>query len=208
MAEPSVAARSFDGEALPHLDTLYRVALRLTADPTLAEDLVQDTMLKAYRSWQQYRPGTNARGWLLTILRNTFINDYRRRKHEPVAMDLEAVEPHALYRSIQDTDPEGNFFSQIVDAKVTDAIDGLPADFREVLALSDIEGMSYAEISETLKIPTSTPTPWKWVTSNRGSQQDESAQLRRGSSSSPGLPETGAHSRSGGGSEDSPRAVP
>jgi RNA polymerase sigma-70 factor (ECF subfamily) len=156
MAESSVAARSFDGEALPHLDTLYRVALRLTADPTLAEDLVQDTMLKAYRSWQQYRPGTNARGWLLTILRNTFINDYRRRKHEPVAMDLEAVEPHALYRSIQDTDPEGNFFSQIVDAKVIEAIDALPTEFREVLALSDIEGMSYAEISETLKIPIGT----------------------------------------------------
>ena len=100
MAEPSAAGRSFDEEALPHLDTLYRVALRLTADPTQAEDLVQDTMLKAYRSWRQYRPGTNARGWLLTILRNTFINDYRRRKHEPVAMDLEAAEPHALYRSI------------------------------------------------------------------------------------------------------------
>ena len=90
MAEPSAAVRSFDDEALPHLDALYRVALRLTADPTLAEDLVQDTMLKAYRSWRQYRPGTNAKGWLLTILRNTFINDYRRRKHEPVAMDLEA----------------------------------------------------------------------------------------------------------------------
>jgi len=157
MAEPSTAAvRSFDEEALPHLDTLYRVALRLTADPTLAEDLVQDTMLKAYRSWRQYRPGTNARGWLLTILRNTFINDFRRRKHEPVAMDLEAVEPHAIYRSVQDTDPEGTFFSQIVDAKVVEAIDALPADFREVLALSDIEGMSYGEIAETLKIPVGT----------------------------------------------------
>ena len=156
MAEPSVAERSFDDEALPHLDTLYRVALRLTADPTMAEDLVQDTMLKAYRSWRQYRPGTNARGWLLTILRNTFINDYRRRKHEPVAMDLETVEPHALYRSVQDTDPEGTFFSQIVDAKVLEAIDSLPTDFREVLALSDIEGMSYGEIAETLKIPVGT----------------------------------------------------
>ena len=82
MAEPSAAVRSFDAEALPHLDALYRVALRLTADPTQAEDLVQDTMLKAYRSWRQYRPGTNAKGWLLTILRNTFINDYRRRKIE------------------------------------------------------------------------------------------------------------------------------
>ncbi|HEX6616980.1 MAG TPA: sigma factor, partial [Gemmatimonadales bacterium] len=73
MAEPSTAPRAFDAEALPHLDALYRTALRLTGDPTRAEDLVQDTMLKAYRSWRQYQPGTNAKGWLLTILRNTFI---------------------------------------------------------------------------------------------------------------------------------------
>lgn len=156
MAEPTAATRSFDDEALPHLDTLYRVALRLTADPSQAEDLVQDTMLKAYRSWRQYRPGTNARGWLLTILRNTFINDYRRRKHEPIAMDLEAAEPHAVYRSMQESDPEGTFFSQIVDDKVIEAIDALPTDFREVLVLSDIEGMSYGEIAETLGIPVGT----------------------------------------------------
>jgi RNA polymerase sigma-70 factor, ECF subfamily len=156
MVEPSAAGRSFDDEALPHLDALYRVALRLTADPSQAEDLVQDTMLKAYRSWRQYRPGTNAKGWLLTILRNTFINDYRRRKHEPVAMDLEAVEPHALDRSIEEVDPEGSFFAQIVDAKVLEAIDALPHEFREVLVLSDVEGMSYAEIAETLQIPVGT----------------------------------------------------
>ena len=156
MAEPTAAGRSFDDEALPHLDALYRVALRLTADPSQAEDLVQDTMLKAYRSWRQYRPGTNAKGWLLTILRNTFINDYRRRKHEPIAMDLEAVEPHALYRSMQESDPEGTFFSQIVDDKVLEAIDALPPDFREVLALSDIEGMTYSEIADTMKIPVGT----------------------------------------------------
>ena len=147
---------SFDAEALPHLDALYRVALRLTGDPTQAEDLVQDTMLKAYRSWRQYRPGTNAKGWLLTILRNTFINDYRRRKLEPVAMDLEAVEPHAIYRAVEDVDPEGTFFSQIVDEKVLEAVDALPPEFREVLVLSDIEGMSYAEIAETLEIPVGT----------------------------------------------------
>jgi len=156
MAEPSTAGRSFDAEALPHLDALYRVALRLTGDPSQAEDLVQDTMLKAYRAWRQYRPGTNAKGWLLTILRNTFINDYRRRKLEPVAMDLEAVEPHALYRAVEETDPEGAFFSKIVDAKVLEAIDALSPEFREVLVLSDIEGMRYAEIAETLQVPVGT----------------------------------------------------
>ena len=156
MAEPTTAGRPFDAEALPHLDALYRVALRLTGDPTQAEDLVQDTMLKAYRSWRQYRPGTNAKGWLLTILRNTFINDYRRRKLEPVATDLETVEPHALYRRVEDVDPEGTFFSQIVDEKVLEAVDALPPEFREVLVLSDMEGMSYAEIAEALHIPVGT----------------------------------------------------
>ena len=156
MAEPSAAGRSFDDEALPHLDALYRVALRLTGDPSQAEDLVQDTMLKAYRAWRQYRPGTNAKGWLLTILRNTFINDYRRRKLEPVAMDLEAIEPHALYRAVEQSDPEGAFFSQIVDAKVLEAVDALPPEFREVLVLSDMEGMRYAEIAEALQVPVGT----------------------------------------------------
>jgi RNA polymerase sigma-70 factor (ECF subfamily) len=125
-------------------------------DPTQAEDLVQDTMLKAYRSWRQYRPGTNAKGWLLTILRNTFINDYRRRKLEPVAMDLEAVEPHSILREMAESDPEGSFFSQIVDEKVLEAIDALPTEFREVLVLSDMEGMSYADIAEALQVPVGT----------------------------------------------------
>ncbi len=156
MAEPSAAGRSFDDEALPHLDALYRVALRLTTDPTQAEDLVQDTMLKAYRSWRQYRPGTNAKGWLLTILRNTFINDYRRRKLEPIAMDLEAAEPHAILREMADSDPEGSFFAQIVDQRVLEAIDALPTEFREVLVLSDMEGMSYADIAEALQVPVGT----------------------------------------------------
>jgi RNA polymerase sigma-70 factor (ECF subfamily) len=157
MAEPSTTSvRSFDDEALPHLDALYRVALRLTGDPARAEDLVQDTMLKAYRSWRQYRPGTNAKGWLLTILRNTFINAYRRGKLEPVAMDLEAIEPHALYRAVESADPEGSFFGRLVDEKVLEAVDALPPDFREVLVLSDMEGMRYAEIAETLQVPVGT----------------------------------------------------
>ncbi|HEX6106220.1 MAG TPA: sigma-70 family RNA polymerase sigma factor [Gemmatimonadales bacterium] len=156
MAERSAAGRTFDEEALPHLDALYRVALRLTGDPSRAEDLVQDTMLKAYRSWRQYRPGTNAKGWLLTILRNTFINDYRRRKLEPVPMDLEAVEPFAIFRDVAEADPEGAFFARIVDEKVIEAIDALPTDFREVLVLSDVEGLSYAEIAAALEVPVGT----------------------------------------------------
>lgn len=156
MTEPITATASFEQEALPHLDSLYRVALRLTGDPSQAEDLVQDTMLKAFRAWSQYRPGTNARGWLLTILRNTFINLYRRRKREPVAMDLEAAEPQAIFRPAEENDPEGSFFSRIVDEKVLEAIDALPTEFREVLVLSDMEGLSYAEIADALGIPVGT----------------------------------------------------
>lgn len=156
MADTPTAAPGFEAEALPHLDSLYRMALRLTSDPSQAEDLVQETMLKAYRAWRQYRPGTNARAWLLTILRNTFINDYRRRKREPVAVDLEAVEPYAIYRDVEQADPEGAFFAQIVDQRVLEAIDRLPPDFRDVLALSDMEGLSYQEIADALEIPVGT----------------------------------------------------
>lgn len=152
----TTAATGFEAEALPHLDSLYRMALRLTGDSSRAEDLVQETMLKAYRAWSQFRPGTNARAWLLTILRNTFINEYRRRKREPIAVDLEAVEPYAIFRDAEQVDPEGAFFAQIVDERVLQAIDHLPPDFREVLALSDMENLSYAEIAETLDIPVGT----------------------------------------------------
>jgi RNA polymerase sigma-70 factor (ECF subfamily) len=156
MAEPSAAGRSFDQEALPHLDALYRVALRLTGDASQAEDLVQDTMLKAFRAWGQYRPGTNARAWLLTILRNTFINEYRKQKREPVPVDIDLVEPYIVRPAGPDTDPEGTFFSRIVDARVLEAVQSLPDEFRDALVLSDMEGLSYAEVAESLEIPIGT----------------------------------------------------
>ncbi len=156
MTQPAAAREAFEAEVLPQLDSLYRLALRLTTDPSRAEDLVQDTVLKAFRSWQSYQPGTSIRSWLFTILRNTFINDYRRRQREPIPMDLEAAEPLAAFRSAEDEDPEGTYFNQIVDAKVLEAIDALPEEFREVLVLSDVENMSYAEIAKVLDRPIGT----------------------------------------------------
>lgn len=156
MTEPAAAREVFEAQLVPQLDSLYRLALRLTTDPSRAEDLVQDTVLKAFRSWQSFRPGTNIRSWLFTILRNTFINDYRRRQREPIPMDLEVAEPMATFRAAEDEDPEGTFFNQIVDAKVLEAIDALPEDFREVLVLSDVENMSYAEIAKMLNLPVGT----------------------------------------------------
>ncbi len=148
--------RSFEEEALPHLDAVYRVALRLSGNETQAEDLTQETMMKAYRSWSQYREGTNARAWLLTILRNTFINEYRRTRRMGPTVDVTEVESFTVFRDVQEVDPEGRFFDNIVDDDVLRAIDALPEEFRETLVLSDIEGLPYAEIAAITEVPVGT----------------------------------------------------
>src|SRR5712692_2914203 len=147
---------SFEQEALVHLDALYRVALRLTGNAADADDLVQETMLKAYRAWDQYEKGTNAKGWLLTILRNSFINEYRRRTRHPETVDVDTIEPYAVFGELQDDDPQGAFFDRIVDDQVLRAIDQLPEQFRETVVLSDVEGMSYEEIARILEVPVGT----------------------------------------------------
>src|SRR5437879_6999190 len=113
---------SFEREALVHLDSLYRVALRLTGNPAEADDLVQETMLKAYRAWHQYEKGTNAKGWLLTILRHAFINEYRRRTRHPETVDLDAIEPVSVFPEVQDEDAKGAFFDHILDVEVQTAL--------------------------------------------------------------------------------------
>ncbi len=152
MSAPAAPAR-FDDEALPHLDLLYRVALRLTGDPAAAEDLVQDTILKALRGWSSFRPGSNARAWLVTILRNQFINGWRRVRRAPSQVDVEAIPEVA---DNHDPDPEGRFFAELVDDEVVAALRALPDDFREVVLLSDLEGLPYAEVAEALHIPVGT----------------------------------------------------
>jgi len=147
---------SFEREALVHLDSLYRVALRLTGNAAEADDLVQETMLKAYRAWHQYEKGTNAKGWLLTILRHAFINEYRRRTRHPETVDLDAIEPFSVFEELQDDDPQGTFFDRIVDDEVLRAIDQLPEQFRETVVLSDVEGLSYEEIARVLDVPVGT----------------------------------------------------
>ena len=147
---------SFEQEALIHLDALHRVATRLTGNTSDADDLVQETMLKAYRAWDQYQRGTNAKGWLLTILRHSFINEYRRRTRHPETVDLDAIEPFAVFDGVQEEDPQGKFFDHIVDDEVLRAIDKLPEQFREAVVLSDVEGMSYEEIARILEVPIGT----------------------------------------------------
>src|SRR2546422_8889060 len=146
----------FEREALVHLDALYRVALRLTGNAADADDLVQETMLKAYRAWHQYQQGTNAKGWLLPILRHALINESRRRTRHPETVDLDAIEPFAVFEDLQEEDPQGRFFDQIVDDEVLRAIDELPEQFREAIVLSDVEGMSYEEVARILSVPIGT----------------------------------------------------
>lgn len=150
---PEAASAVFEEEALPHLDTLYRVALRLTGERAAAEDLVQDTMLRALRAWASFRPGSNARAWLVTILRNQFINGWRSQKRAPSGVDMDSIpEPP----DVGDPDPEGRFFSELVDDEVLRAVDELPDEFRAVLVLSDMEGLPYADIAASLGIPVGT----------------------------------------------------
>ena len=155
-AAPEDRRNSFEAEALPHLDAVYRMALRLAGEQSQAEDLAQETMLKAYRSWHQYKSGTNVRAWLLTILRHTFINQYRKAKRSGPTVDISEIESYSVFHDVQEVDPEGAFFKQIVDDEVLRAIDALPEEFRETLVLSDVEQMSYAEIAEITGVPVGT----------------------------------------------------
>ncbi len=143
----------FEKEVLPHLDTLYRVALRLSGDPAAADDLVQDTVLRALRGWDSFRDGSNARAWLVTILRHQFINGWRSQRRAPQQVDPESVPE---LPDLGDPDPEGRFFSELIDDEVLAALDSLPDDFREVVVLSDLEGLPYAEVAEALEIPVGT----------------------------------------------------
>ncbi len=142
----------FERETQAQLDTLYRFAVLLAHDPIHAEDLVQDTMLKAYRSWHQYRLGSNMRAWLLTILRNTFINDYRKALPGGRLADVTEMERYTIFEDVQPADPEDQFFEQIIDEDILAAIDALPLGFRETLLLNAMESLSYGEIAKITKV--------------------------------------------------------
>lgn len=154
-AEPEPADRAaFEAEALTHLDGLYATALRLTRDPAAAQDLVQDTFVKALRAASRFEPGTNLRAWLFTILHNTFRNDRRDAGRDPVDVDSEAVEEAPL-RAAGD-DPEGRLLRASVGTELKAALDGLPEEYRVAVWLRDAEEFSYADIAAMLGVPIGT----------------------------------------------------
>ena len=155
--------RGFEREALPHMDAVFRFALRLSGSHAEAEDLVQETFLKAFRSWSQYTPGTRCKSWLLTICRNVFLRSRERVRLHREILEREVVFNEASQEVVQpiwamlpSSDPEGEFFSAIVGDVVLNAIDDLPEEYRSAVILSDVEGLSYAEIVEVMGVPVGT----------------------------------------------------
>lgn len=163
MAAPTSKKRSkqFETQVLEHIDLLYAVALRLTRNPADAEDLTQNTVVKALRFHDKFQAGTYIKAWLLTILRNTFINEYRRKSRRPVEVELSGIEaaPETM------PDPEVFFeprkgrrdeLLELVDDPVRKAVEALPEDFREAVIMADLEDMSYKEIADIMKCPLGT----------------------------------------------------
>jgi RNA polymerase sigma-70 factor (ECF subfamily) len=152
----------FRQEALPLLDSLYGAALRMTRNPSDAEDLVQDTMLRAYRAFDSFEPGTNLKAWLFRILTNAYINTYRKKQREPQKVSSDELEEFDLYRELREhgpqeaETPERIVLDSLVDTDILTAIEDLPEQFRLAVVLSDIEGFTYAEMAEIMDVPLGT----------------------------------------------------
>ena len=145
----------FAQAALSHIDSLYGTALRLTRRPADAEDLVQDTYLKAFRSSHQFEPGTNLKAWLFTILHNTFRNARRHDGRSPVDVDSEAVD-RAAGGGPAGESPEQILTRATLDADLQAALDALPDAFRQAVWLRDVEELTYAEMAQVLDVPIGT----------------------------------------------------
>ena len=149
----------FNSEILPHINLLKNHALVLTKNPDDADDLLQDTMLKAFRFYHNFERGTNAKAWLFKIMQNSFINNYRDKIRQPVKIDYDDVKN--FYENIKSEDVkiqhyQQDAFSNVLDDDITKALSVLPDDFRTIVFLCDIEGYSYKEISDFLDCPIGT----------------------------------------------------
>ena len=158
---PADKAR-FTRDTLPLLDSLYASALRMTRNPADAEDLVQETMLRAYRSFDRFEEGTNLKAWMFRIMTNAYINTYRKKQREPKKVSADEIEDFDLYQELKNHDdqfsqtPERIVLDSLVDTDITDAIDDLPEQFRLAVVLSDVEGFSYAEMAQIMDVPLGT----------------------------------------------------
>ncbi|MFA7421002.1 MAG: sigma-70 family RNA polymerase sigma factor [Melioribacteraceae bacterium] len=149
----------FEREAVPHMNAVYNFALRMTGDEDDANDLVQETYLKAFRFFDKFEKGTNCKAWLFRIMKNSYINDYRKAVKEPNKVDYEDVQN--FYENIKPNEIdsrhyEQDAFSNLLDDEITNVLSALPEDFRTAIILSDIEGFTYEEIADFVDIPVGT----------------------------------------------------
>ena len=149
----------FNEEFLPHIDSMYNFGYRLTFDEDDAKDLVQDTYLKAYRFIDTFQEGTNAKAWLFRILKNSFINDFRKKSKQPTKVDYQEVESYYnsddVNRSIT-TDLRVETVKEMIGDEISNALNSLDVDFRTVIILCDLEGFKYDEMAKILDIPIGT----------------------------------------------------
>ena len=155
-AEGVKKRKSFEAEALQHMEALYRTALRMTKNESNAEDLVQEAYVKAYRFWDRFEPGSNCRAWLFKIMTNIFINEYRSKTRSPMSVNVDELDDNFIYGQLavdQTTrNPEQELFSRIFDDDIKKAIESLPDDFRLVVVLAFLEGFSYQEIADIMDL--------------------------------------------------------
>jgi len=151
--------RQYEKEFMHLLSPLYNFAYRLTLDEDDANDLVQDTFLKAYRFFDSYEQGTNAKAWLFRILKNSFINDYRKKSKEPNKVDYQEVEAYYNSEDVNEpitSDLRVDSVRDLIGDEVASALNSLDVDFRTIIVLCDIEGFSYEEMAKILDIPIGT----------------------------------------------------
>jgi RNA polymerase sigma-70 factor (ECF subfamily) len=160
-SETSEAARAmFEREVLPHLDSVYSMALRLARNPDDANDLLQETVLRAFRFFHQFTPGTNCRAWVLTILFNNFRNGYRKAGREQAGISEEEftsqLDAESMAADQSQSDPQALAFAGVMEPEVQSALDSIPEEFRSTLLLVDVQELSYQEVSKVLSIPVGT----------------------------------------------------
>lgn len=149
----------FEAEAIPHMDSLYNFALRMTGDTDDANDLIQETYLKSFRFFDKFEKGTNCKAWLFRIMKNTYINSYRKNVKEPDKVDYEEIEN--FYENIKSSwsnasHLEKDLYDNLLDDEISEAVNSLPEDFRTVIILCDIEEFSYEEIANFVDCPIGT----------------------------------------------------